>query len=98
MNAALAILALFGIPVLLAASAIWRGFVLSLLWAWFIVPLFGLPALSIPYAIGLSIVVGFLSHQAGKVDDDQNWGSAVTVAALYPALALLAGWIVTKFI
>ena len=36
---------------------IWRGYVLSVLWAWFIVPLFGLPALSIPLAIGLMVIV-----------------------------------------
>lgn len=98
MNATLAILAIFGIPVLLAASAVWRGFTLSILWGWFIVPLFGLPALSIPFAIGLSLVVGFLSQQAHQAHSDKDWGQVCLIAALYPALALLIGWIVTKFI
>mgnify|MGYP001608142649 CR=1 FL=1 len=34
------------------------AWVLAKLWAWFVVPLFGLPALSLPYAIGLGALVG----------------------------------------
>jgi high-affinity Fe2+/Pb2+ permease len=96
MNASLYILAAIGIPLLLAASSIWRGFALSILWGWFIVPVFGLPALSIPFAIGLSLVVGFLTDHVD--DKDGDWSAAVYKAAIGPAVALLIGWIVTKFI
>lgn len=33
------------------------GFVISTLWAWFIVPTFALPALSIPVGIGLCLIM-----------------------------------------
>ena len=98
MNALLIILAIIGFPFLLAFSAIWRGYVLSILWGWFIVPLFGLPALSIPFAIGFSLIVGYMTHQATKTEDEPSWGTLTAHAALLPAFILLIGWIVTKFI
>lgn len=36
------------------------GYVLSVLWGWFIVPTFGLPLLTIPVAIGVMLVVAYL--------------------------------------
>lgn len=82
----------------------WRGYVLSVLWAWFVVTTFEAPALSIPAAIGLSLVVGFLTqqYQQTKTDNDQDQtiriivGLGITIGA--PAFALLMGWIVRWFL
>ena len=35
-----------------------KAFVLVKMWAWFIAPYFGLPILSIPLAIGISLIIG----------------------------------------
>lgn len=86
-----------GVALLIGASAMWRGYVLSILWAWFIVPTFGLPALSIPFAIGLALVVGFLTASNAKKKDFE-WLNAIGVLVLGPAMTLLMGWIVTRFI
>ncbi len=43
----------------IAVLAIWQGYVLSILWGWFFVPL-GLPTISIAHAIGIALVVGVL--------------------------------------
>jgi hypothetical protein len=98
MQAALITLAVFGIPAIMALSAIWRGYVLSIIWGWFIVPTFGLPALSIPVAIGLSVVVGMLTSHATKTDGEKNALSAVLIAFFVPVFALLVGWIAKSFI
>ena len=93
-----------GLPVLIALSALWRGYVLSVLWGWFVVPAFGLPALSVPLAIGLSLIVSFLTmHKTGnEAEKDRELSEAfihsVVVAALVPAFVLFAGWVVTKFL
>lgn len=98
MQAALITLAVFGIPAIMALSAIWRGYALSIIWGWFMVPTFGLPALSIPVAIGLSVVVGMLTSHAMKTDDKQSPVAAVLIAFLVPVFALLIGWIAKSFI
>ena len=74
--------------------AILRGWVLSILWGWFIVPFFGLPVLNIPYAIGIALVISYLTVSSSKKNDDIDyWRSTAT-----PLFALLIGWIVTWFI
>ena len=40
-----------------------NGLALKMLWGWFMVPTFGLPTLSLAQAIGVGIMVGFLTHQ-----------------------------------
>jgi hypothetical protein len=84
-------------------AAIINGWVLSLLWLWFIVGIFGLPALSIPQAIGISLIVGFLTPQAisstklpKKEDGTTDYVPAIT-ALLRPFIMLLWGWFVYTY-
>jgi hypothetical protein len=90
--------ALIGIPALLAVTAIWRGYVLSILWGWFAVPAFGLPTLSIPLAIGLALIVGYLTADSTLERKRQGFGAAMAVSLLGPAFVLLVGWIVSRFV
>jgi uncharacterized membrane protein len=82
-------------------SALYSGYVLSVLWAWFVVPTFGLPALTIPVAIGLALIVSFMakSDAEEKTDDEitSKIVSAVVKAILKPSFALLFGWVATLF-
>jgi hypothetical protein len=97
---ATAFLVLMLLPLYIAFAAMWEGYALSVLWGWFVVPMFGLPALSIPFAMGLALVVGLLtSHRLGNeaTDDSKQW-RMVWVAVMRPAMVLLIGWIVTKFL
>lgn len=91
----------------LAASVpltIYRGWVLSVLWGWFVGPLFGAPPLTIPFAIGLSLIVGFLtSHyrREPKVESNEWWepmAEQTAWAALHPTIALGFGWVVAQFL
>ena len=49
------------IVVTIVPSLLVHGYVLSILWGWFIVPQFGLPALSLASAVGVSLVTGYMS-------------------------------------
>ena len=81
---------------LIAAIYVWSGYVLSVMWGWFIVPTFGLPALSIPTAIGVAMVAGMLAKQYIPNKDD-GWKS-LSRPFIGPAVTFLAGWIVTRFL
>lgn len=90
--------------VAMVGGGLLRGWVLSVLWGWFIVPTFNLPALAIAPAIGLSLVVGFLTRPA--TDDDERskhrsmgerLAHAIALAIAGPLMALAMGWVVHLF-
>ena len=97
-------LALIWFPVLMALSIIYHGFVLTKLWGWFIVPTFSLPLLSLPAAIGLSLIVGFMAknHDLKRDDESNSVGKvmlkATLMAAYVPSLSLLMGYIVSRYV
>ena len=85
--------------VIVAFSAALNGFVLTKLWAWFIVPTFGLPALSIPVAIGIALIVGRLVPPIkNKEEEKKSFNVAMMEVIAPPFAALLIGWIVTLFL
>ncbi len=96
------IIAFFGIW---AFEAIYSGYALTVLWAWFVVPTFHLPQLSVVTAIGLAIVVSYLTHQIDTDDKEEgnkkSWGErfgmSITYAIIKPSFALFFGWIVHLF-
>lgn len=83
---------------------IWSGYILSVLWAWFVVPVFHLPPLSIPFAIGIGSVIRLLTYQVpdekdGKKDADPAKAllRAMGWAFIYPLVVLVFGFIVHLF-
>ena len=89
----------FGI---VAVSWLLRGYVLSILWRWFMVPTLGLPALSIPQAIGIALVVGMLTHQSHHYPENKDEKTSTKVVRslgpfVAPFATLLVGWIVHQF-
>lgn len=63
------IIIVFAVGIMAAISFILNGYVLSVLWGWFIVPTFGAPELGIVPAIGLVLVVGILTHGTRGIGD-----------------------------
>jgi len=84
------------------AGIVWMGFVLTVLWGWFVVPLFRLPELTIPAALGLSLVVGYMTKDGQQMKTGEDFGGAVFKAlialALKPAVALGVGWVIRGFL
>lgn len=107
------ILLLLSITILLlimASTAIVNGYVLSVLWGWFVVPALGLPPLTIPSAIGLAMVIGYLTHQYSPKDkiepeDEEERKKqkkkelidAISHIISRPISCLIVGWIVHLF-
>lgn len=91
---------IIGYIALLAATITLNGFAVSVLWGWFIVTTFGLVALTIPQTIGMGLVVSYMTVRTPKKGetDGRNFGETVAVALAKPAIFLLIGWIVTKFL
>lgn len=91
--------------VYLFLSACWSGYVLSVLWAWFIVGRFaGAPVLSIPTALGIAMIVRYLTynHVPDSSTGDQSTTERLVEAGvqsfLQPLMALLFGAIVRMFL
>jgi len=82
-------------------QAIFNGWVLSKLWGWFMVPTFGLPALALPAAIGVAIVIAYLTHQYIDTPEGSDLWESIIKATLhsiwYPLLILAMGWCVQQF-
>lgn len=79
----------------IAIIAVYEGVVLWIVWSWFIVPL-GVPAITIPWAIGLSLVVGLLNNATLRPNDDAKWNHALDVL-MKPLIVLVCAWIVKQF-
>lgn len=100
-------LAIFWLPALLVGGFLIKGYVLAQLWAWFIVTKFNAPPLSVAQAIGVAVVVAFLTKSyAGtssrkKEETPSVWKMMATgtVETITPPLcALLTGYIVSHYV
>lgn len=77
-------------------GTIFNAYVLSVLWQWFIVSTFALPAIGTAQAVGLCMIVGYMTKQ--YVEDGRKFSDQVALMLAKPALFLFIGWIVTKFL
>lgn len=98
--AAIVLAVLFGLAVtfgLIAIAVITRGWVLSILWGWFMVPYFELPKISIPLAIGLALVAHLLHNRNPGPEVPEEKVAKYTrsvMAFLAPFVTLFVAWIV----
>jgi hypothetical protein len=83
-----------------------HGWALSVLWGWFVVPIFKVPQLTIPLAIGIVTTVQLVVRQdysaAIALYRDAPVGDSVarfvSDALLGPVSAVGFGWVVTQFL
>ena len=84
----------------LALSVIVNGYVLSILWVWFVVPL-GLPVISVAHSIGLAMVTGWLTYQYTNKKEEDNIKALISEFAILfivrPLAVLGVGYIVKQF-
>lgn len=65
-------LAFVAFVAMITFAAIMNGFTLSILWGWFIVPVFGLHDLTIVQAIGISFIIGFFTAKLNATEDPEE--------------------------
>ncbi len=85
-------------------GSIYSGWILKTLWTWFVVPTFGLPGLSIASAIGLGLVVRWLTYVYHSESEEERskgfgekWLTAVMTGGIIGLLCLLVGWICKQY-
>lgn len=90
------ILTILAVP-LYVALLIFHAYIITIMWDWFVIPVFGLGELSIPYAIGLSLFVGTFSSDTYKETSTSEDLKNLAKVAIRPILALLIGYIALQF-
>jgi hypothetical protein len=80
-----------GVLLLCILAVLVRGLCLSILWGWLIAPVFGMPALGVAPAIGLTVFLNFLLNHK----KEEQTLADVFVAPLF---ALGVGWVIHLFI
>ena len=79
-------------------TTVWNGLVLVRLWDWFAVPIFNLRHLRIPEAIGVSLVLHFMTSNPNDAKEHNSVGKAIGLAFVVPLFALFYGWIIHLFL
>lgn len=82
----MALLLIIGIFAAIFALVAFRGFVLSYLWAWFLVPL-GLPEIGIAHAIGIAMMMALVAKNVEKEDEKREPTEALTRSTRWFAVA-----------
>lgn len=91
-----------GTVLLAIAATLWHGYTLTILWAWFVTPLFALPALSLKFAVGLSLTArALIAVYRPKAEEHgsapERIAHATAYAFLAPAAFLAVGWLVHSY-
>jgi hypothetical protein len=79
---------------LIAVISLLNAFVLIKMWSWFIVPLFHLPTLNVPFAIGLALTIGLFKNGSATKEGKAYW----FLIFIGPFITLFFGWIIHMFI
>jgi flagellar biosynthesis protein FliQ len=75
-----------------------RGFVLKQLWAWFAVPQFHVAPLTIPVALGISLLVGYLTANTSPKHETYSFVEQLVISIIAAILALAFGAIYHAFV
>jgi hypothetical protein len=92
--------------------AVWSGYVLAMLWGWFVIPVFKAPTLTLPVATGLIVLISHLtsrsiSHGIMEPQEPQEFLESYEIQTLYekckqpfflPLIALVLGRIIVFFV
>lgn len=76
----------------------WGGFVIAILWGWFLVP-FGLPSITWAEALGIAMVLALFTHQYSSDDEsDREFFAKASSQFTDPLMFLIMGYVVLQFI
>jgi uncharacterized membrane protein YhdT len=79
-------------------AAFFNGLTLSLLWGWFITPYIGLPDIGLVPAIGIGMIIRYLTHENNGNSNNESWVTVIVSAIVSPLIVLSLGWILTWFL
>jgi hypothetical protein len=77
------------------ATTAFEAWTITMLWSWFVVAVFGLPALSIPAVLGLEMLVKTFMFNPYKNDlKDMDSTAAIIQHLVVSVVALIAGYVI----
>jgi hypothetical protein len=77
---------------LIIPLAAWNAWVAIVLWRWFVVPTFGIPAPGLWTMAGLFVFASMFKARASDLEDDDDiWVKSLFVGAIAPLVALMLG-------
>ena len=85
----------------LAVGLCWAGWVFAALWEWFIIPVMPIRQITVPGAIGISVVIRLLFGKSSNKKFDLTWNfiqDRIIDCTLRPLIALAVGAIVYAFV
>lgn len=87
------------IVMMIVWGGFWSGLTFSMLWGWFIAPVFALPALSIIQAYGIVLVYRCMRGigQSKKEDSINFIAKAIFMPPFIASLLLGVGWVAKSF-
>lgn len=84
--------------VVMVPFLLWKCYVLSVLWGWFIVPYFHIPQPPIWALYGLMMVVGmFRDVDTEEKETKTDWKKLFMSLTVSPAIALGVGWLIHHY-
>jgi hypothetical protein len=87
--------------VVIFLSYIFSGYAFTVLWDWFIVPIFGISSLELTEAMGLVLIINYTTMRVDtnseKKEPREAMINAIAIGITKPLLALLSGWVITLF-
>lgn len=92
----LIVLMILGAALFIGLMGVYHAFVLSTLWAWFVVPL-GVAKIGMAHAYGLALIPTTVIGARGLYSPEDKRTEAAVAAIVIPAVALLFGWIALGF-
>jgi len=73
------------------------GLTVSILWSWFVVPIFALPSLTISQAAGLGILIAYMTSKRPDFDKRKDFyeelGEATFFQITLAVISLGVGWV-----
>lgn len=88
----------FGFFAYMVLTTLLAGVVLVDLWVWFVMPIFHVGALNIPQALGISLLVGFMTHQISNSKQTEKTATIFVTGAMRPLILWGIGWVIMKFL
>lgn len=94
-----------GAVLIFYAALFWRAYVATVLWSWFVVPVFKVPQLYTLHAAGIMLLIALLrDHGTARDHGPENATPGMRLAVqlgttfLTPLIALVVAWVIKQWI
>ncbi len=75
-----------------------NGWALSALWGWFVVPIFNLPSLTIIQAIGIGLILSYITNKSPSQEDNRKTSEkiidGIARSIMAPIFSVGTGWVI----